>query len=192
MTVRQRRSREDVVRAAGRLFARHGYHGTSMRDLGEELGLLGSSLYSHVGGKEELLVEVIRRGAAMFQSLADEVLTPKDPPTEQLRHLIVGHVRILTGHLDEAAVFLNEARFLSVDRRREVVSMRDRYEAAFGRVLEEGVARGELREGLDVRLATIFILSLLNSLTRWYRPEGRRSPEELGRDLFEFVLEGIT
>lgn len=192
MTVRQRRSRDDVVRAAGRLFARRGYHGTSMRDLGEELGLLGSSLYSHVGGKEELLVEVIRRGARMFQSLVDEVLAWEERSTEQLRRLVMGHVRILTGHPDEAAVFLNEARFLSPERRREVVEMRDGYERAFLRVLEGGVRAGELREDLDTRLATIFILSLLNSLTRWYRPDGRKSPEELGRDLFEFVLEGIT
>ncbi len=45
------RSREDVVTAAGRLFAKRGFHGTSMRDIGEELGMLGSSLYSHVRGK---------------------------------------------------------------------------------------------------------------------------------------------
>ena len=36
-----RNTRHDVVAAAGRLFAERGYHGTSMRDLGQELGLLG-------------------------------------------------------------------------------------------------------------------------------------------------------
>jgi len=39
-----RNTRADVVQAAGRLFAERGYHGTSMRDLGRELGLQGSSL----------------------------------------------------------------------------------------------------------------------------------------------------
>ncbi len=58
-----RNSRDDVVRAAARLFAERGYHGTSMRDLGAELGLFGSSLYSHVGSKQELLVEVVATGA---------------------------------------------------------------------------------------------------------------------------------
>ncbi len=51
-----RNTRSDVVDAAGRLFAQRGYHGTSMRDLGKELGLLGSSLYSHVDSKQDLLV----------------------------------------------------------------------------------------------------------------------------------------
>ena len=31
-----------------------------MRDLGRELGLHGSSLYSHVTSKEDLLVELVR------------------------------------------------------------------------------------------------------------------------------------
>ena len=32
-----RNSRDDVIAAAGRLFAERGYHGTSMRELGKEL-----------------------------------------------------------------------------------------------------------------------------------------------------------
>ena len=36
-----RNSRHDVIATARRLFAQKGFHGTSMRDLGKELGLLG-------------------------------------------------------------------------------------------------------------------------------------------------------
>ncbi|MDP8958560.1 MAG: TetR/AcrR family transcriptional regulator [Actinomycetota bacterium] len=192
MTTRQRRSREDVVRAAGRLFARRGYHGTSMRDLGDELGLLGSSLYSHVGGKEELLVEVIGRGAERFQALVEEVLAWEERPGEQLRRLVLGHVRFIIENLDEAAVFLNEARFLSPKNQRRVVEMRDRYEAAYREVLGRGVTSGDFRPSLDISLATIAILSMLNSVARWYRPTGPKSPEEVARGLFEFILEGVT
>jgi len=36
------------------------------------------------------------------------------------------------------------------------------------------------------------VLSILNSLERWYRPAGPKTPEDLARDLFYFVLEAIT
>ena len=192
MSVRVRRSREDVVRTAGRLFAERGYHGTSMRDLGDALGLLGSSLYAHVDGKEGLLAEVIARGAALFQALADEVAAWEDRPTEQLRRLVAGHVRIVTENLDEARVFLHETRFLSPAHRRRVVELRDRYEAAYRDALAKGVAAGVFRPGLDVPFATTVVLSILNSLERWYRPAGPKTPEDLARDLFYFVLEAIT
>ena len=109
---RERRNRDDVVRVAGRLFAERGFHGTSMRDLGDELGLHGSSLYAHIGSKNELLVEIIEDGAVQFQALADRVSSSGDGPIEQLRTLVAGHVGIVTANLDRAATLLNEGRHL--------------------------------------------------------------------------------
>ncbi len=189
MTVRN--SREDVVRAAGRLFAQRGYHGTSMRDLGGELGMLGSSLYSHIGGKDELLLEVIRRGADMFQQVADEALGAKLSPTDQLLRLIEGHVRIVVDHIDESRTFLNEARFLAPVDHRTVIEMRDRYESAYRRVLERGRLAGEFPQVDDPALTAIFILSILNAVDRWYRPEGTATAAELAADIHRFVLTGL-
>ena len=92
-----RNSRADVVAAAGRLFGERGYHGTSMRDLGRELGLFGSSLYSHVHSKQDLLVEVIEKGAALFQSSADRALETAGGVEQQLHAFVAGHVAVLHG-----------------------------------------------------------------------------------------------
>ncbi len=188
---RPQHSKEDVVRAAGRLFAERGFHGTSMRDLGDELGLLGSSLYSHIDGKNELLVEVIRRGGSMFQDLADEVLGTDADPAEQLRLLIRGHVQIIVDHLDEARTFLNEARFLPPEERTVVLEMRDRYEQTYRRIIEHGVDAGIFSADRDPTLMAILVLSLLNALDRWYRPGGPNDPNEISQRMFEFVTNGI-
>lgn len=187
-----RRTRSDVVETAGRLFAQRGFHGTSMRDLGEELGLLGSSLYAHIGSKAELLVEIVDEGALLFQGLADDVAASGARPDAKLRALIEGHVRILTDNLDRAATYLNEARHLPEHQRAQIVAMRDRYEQAFRAVLDEGVAAGTFRAGLDTRHAATFVLSLLNALDRWYRPEGVDGPAAVAGHLTDFVLEGIA
>ena len=63
----RRKNRADVVTAASAMFAEQGFHGTSMRDLGKKLGLMGSSLYSHVVSKDELLVDVVRAASSRFQ-----------------------------------------------------------------------------------------------------------------------------
>ncbi len=187
----QPRSREDVVRAAGRLFAERGFHGTSMRDLGSELGLLGSSLYSHVAGKSELLVEVVRRGATLFQSLADEVVSMDAAAVEQLRRLVRGHIAIVVDNVDEARTILNEARFLPPDERTPIVEMRDRYEHAVRTVIERGVSRGEFDRSVDPALAAKHVLSLLNALERWYRPNGELSTDAIADDVFRFALGGL-
>ncbi|MPY94288.1 MAG: TetR family transcriptional regulator [Acidimicrobiia bacterium] len=186
-----RRSRDDVVRVAGRLFAERGFHGTSMRDLGDELGLLGSSLYAHIGSKNELLVEIIEEGAGLFQSLADQVAASGTAPREQLRRLVVGHVAIVTDNLDRAATLLNEGRHLPEGDRGRIVAMRDRYQDAYRTVLAGGIAAGDFRAGLDVHVAATFVLSLLNALDRWYDPAGARQPEAIAELLFDFVVRGL-
>ena len=186
----QQRTRDDVVRAAGRLFAERGFHGTSMRDLGNEVGLLGSSLYSHVSGKDELLVVVVSRGADLFQALADAVLASEHDPPGQLAMLVEGHVAIVAANLPEARTILNEARFLPDDARHAIVEMRDRYEAAVRAVIGRGVERGDFAVD-DAGLAAILVLSVLNAFERWFRPDGERTPKDLAGEMCRFVLGGL-
>src|SRR5690606_3409556 len=96
-----RNTREDVIAAAGRLFAQRGYHGTSMRDLGQELGLLGSSLYSQVACSEGLLVEVVEKGARLFAGSAEVARAAGGTGGERLRRRIAGHVDVVVDNLDE-------------------------------------------------------------------------------------------
>ena len=83
-----RLSRDDIIEGAGRRFASYGYHGTSMRDLGDDLGILGSSIYAHVGGKQELLVAVIERGAGFFEASARSAVESGPDPSSRLKALI--------------------------------------------------------------------------------------------------------
>jgi AcrR family transcriptional regulator len=187
-----RNSRQDVVLAAGRLFAEKGYHGTSMRDLAAELGLIGSSLYSHVSSKQDLLVEVVERGAALFKASANQALSGVKDPEGRLRSLIGGHFDVVVDHLDEVRTFLNEADALDDSHRRRVLTVRDEYEEVFRRVLAEGMADGSFRADLDPKLAAIFILSILNATERWYRPDGRLRREDLVEELHSFVEGGTA
>jgi AcrR family transcriptional regulator len=167
-----RNSRSDVVAAAGRLFAERGYHGTSMRDLGRELGLLGSSLYAHVESKQDLLVEVVEEGARLFQDSAEDALARGGTAAERLRRLVAGHVAVVLDNSDVVRTFLNEARVLDEVHRARVIAARDAYESAFRAVVADGVEDGTFGAGTDPKMASIFILSILNAVERWYHPDG--------------------
>ena len=190
--VSTRNSRSDVVAAAGRLFAEKGYHGTSMRDLGKELGLLGSSLYSHVDSKQDLLVEVVEEGARLFESSAQRATATEGASSERLGALVAGHVEVVLDNLDVARTFLNEARVLDEDHRSRVVGARDRYEAAFRRVIADGARDGSFRPDVDPKTSAIFILSMLNAIDRWYKPSGRLSRDELVEALTRFATSGLS
>lgn len=184
----ERRSRADVVAAAGRLFAERGYHGTSMRDLGRDLGLVGSSLYSHIGSKEELLVEVVRSGARLFQESAEQASTAEGSAAERLRALIVGHIGVMLDHRQDVGTYLNEASALEETVRRQVIESRNGYEEFFRTAFKDGVADGSIVLRTEPRLAAIFLLSILNAIERWYRPTGRLTRQQLADEIFDFVI----
>jgi AcrR family transcriptional regulator len=51
--------REQILGVAAQLFARHGFHGVSIADLGAAVGVSGPALYRHFPGKEALLAELL-------------------------------------------------------------------------------------------------------------------------------------
>lgn len=184
-------TRSDVIDAAGRLFAERGYHGTSMRELGKELGLVGSSLYSHVDSKQDLLVEVVEEGARLFDASAEQARATPGTARDRLAALVAGHVSVVLDNVNVARTFLNEARMLDADHRDRIVMARDHYEEVFRSVLADGVRDGSFRSDIDPKTTSIYVLTVLNALDRWYNPAGPLDREELIGELQRFFVDGV-
>jgi AcrR family transcriptional regulator len=57
-------TRSEIFTAAERLFARHGFHGVSIRDITAEAGVNIAAVNYHFRSKDELLLEIFRTRAA--------------------------------------------------------------------------------------------------------------------------------
>src|ERR671939_1103468 len=102
--------RTDLTRAAARLFAEKGYHGTSTADLAEAMGVQKGSLYAHIESKADLLWEVAREGAEAFHAALDAVPDGLRA-TERIRLALRAHLRVVAEQLDVATVFVREWRY---------------------------------------------------------------------------------
>src|SRR5205085_5273194 len=153
--------KSELTRQAARLFAEKGYHGTSIGDLAEAMGVQKGSLYAHIESKADLLWEVARDGAAAFHAALDAV--PDDlPATEKIRFALRSHLRVVADQLDVATVFVREWRYLEGERREEIVGERRRYEDRIRALFREGRDLGELRADLDDATAALLALSAAN------------------------------
>jgi TetR/AcrR family transcriptional regulator, cholesterol catabolism regulator len=161
--------RTELTRAAARLFAEKGYHGTSVGDLAEALGVQKGSLYSHIESKADLLWEVAAEGAAAFHAALDSV--PEDGPVvERIRAALRAHLHVVGAQLDVATVFVREWRYLEGERRERFLAERRRYEERFRALFREGRELGELRTDLDDGTAALLALSAANWAYTWLRP----------------------
>ena len=180
--------RNELTRQAARLFAEKGYHGTSIGDLAEAMGVQKGSLYAHIESKADLLWEVARDGAGAFHAALDEV--PDElPATEKIRLALRAHLRVVAEQLDAATVFIREWRYLEGERREEFLAERRRYEERFRALFREGRELGELRTDLDDATATLLALSAANWAYTWLRPDAET--DELADRFFGFLLDGM-
>ena len=161
--------RLELTRAAARLFAEKGYHGTSIGDLAEALGVQKGTLYSHIDSKAELLWEVANEGAQAFHAALD-ALPDEGPAVERIRAALRAHLRVVAEQLDIATVFTREWRYLAGEHRDAFVAERRRYEERFRALFREGRELGELRADLDDATAARLALSAANWAYTWLRP----------------------
>lgn len=189
MTTRTRR--EQIYEVASRLFSERGYHATSMRDLASELGMQGGSLYAHISGKEELLVEIVNQAARQFDAallpLRDATLTPE----EKLREAMRRHLQVVTGNLESATVFFHEWEHLAPESYGHVTAWRDTIDAFYRDLIREGVQAGTYKPDLDIKMTAYLVLSAINWTYTWYRPGGPLTASQIADQFADMLLGGL-
>ncbi|MFK4065599.1 TetR/AcrR family transcriptional regulator [Streptomyces sp. NPDC029674] len=153
---RPREFNEDrVVTAAMETFWRHGYEGTSTRDLCDSTGLGPSSLYNTFGGKRQLYLRALQRYHDTATAEQVEILRGDGPAKERLRAMMIHAVDADLEETGARGCFaINaaiEAAALDPEVREAVRRSFDRVEDELCAVVEEGRRAGEIRSTGDAR-----------------------------------------
>ena len=180
--------RRELTREAARLFAEKGYHGASLSEIADALGVKAPSLYAHVDSKQEILYAIMLEGAEAFHGALDEV-PEHGTVVERIRLALRAHLRVVAEQLDLATVFVREWRHLDGERREVVLRERRRYEQRFRDLFREGRELGELRTDLDDASAALLTLSAANWAYTWLTPG--RDTDALADRFYALLIDGM-
>jgi AcrR family transcriptional regulator len=183
--------KQQIEDAASTLFRERGYAATSVRDIAHALDMQGGSLYAHVASKEDMLWAIVVRAADRFNAEVGPLAASPAPASVKLKDMIRAHVGVVTTTQKDAAVFLHEWRFLSEERRLKIAARRDDYERLFRRVIADGIDQGDFMK-VDPRLTATAMLSALNGIATWYRPDGELSAEDIADRHASLFLHGLA
>ena len=185
--------RREIDGVASELFHANGYAATSVRDIARALDIQGASLYAHVASKEDLLWSIVDRAATAFEAAADRALaeTASDDPVERLAAIVDAHVETITADPERSSVFVTEWRHLSPERRDAIGARRDTYEHRLRELIADGQSTGAFAAA-DPALAATFLLTALNGIATWYRPDGRLSADRIADHYVELSLRSLT
>lgn len=149
-----------------------------MRDIGEQAGVQGGSLYHHIKSKDALFVQL---HDAALDAAEERIAAAVDLHSDAWDRLEAACVVLLEVQLDPDSLttpMMNDFREVPDAVRDQLIERRDRFEALF-RTL---VAQLPLSVTIDRVAYRNLLLSQLNSVSNWYRP-GRLSPADIARQI---------
>jgi AcrR family transcriptional regulator len=185
--------RREIDEIASELFHANGYAATSVRDIARALDIQAASMYAHVASKEDLLFSIVEGAASSFEQAVDRALqdTMSDDPVERIAAIVEAHVEVVTADPERSSVFVTEWRHLSPERRDAIGLRRDAYERRVRSVIAEGQAVGAFA-AIDPALAATFLLTALNGIATWYRPDGRLSADRIADHYVDLALRSLS
>jgi len=182
--------RSEVLEVAERLFSVRGYEATTVRDIADVLSIKAGSLYSHIATKEDLLWEILSRAADRFFESVRPIAESNLVTVEKLKRAIAAHVSVITKSATAAGIYTTEWRHLSEPRRSQFAARRDEYERMFRGMVHDAIREGVFSD-VDEKFATLLILSSLNWIYQWYRPDGAMTPDEIARRITDLLFNGL-
>jgi len=180
-------TREAIDRAAIELFARRGYHATSMRTLAAAARVQPAAIYHWYPNKEAILVGLQDDFMDRLTERVVAAIARQERPALGLAAAVREHVVFHGVHRLAAFVTDSEIRALTEAPRAALIDRRDAYQAIFSELIRDGIRDGSLRSS-DAMVATYAILLQCTGVALWFDPEGPLKLEQVAELHVELVL----
>jgi AcrR family transcriptional regulator len=162
--------RDAILAAAERVFARRGFAGTRMADVGREAGLATGTLYNYFANRDELLASLVaERSDQLLASLEQAASAPAASP----RELLVGLIRTSFEHFDThralfaalpAAAGISGRHMASIARR--CLESQQSYQAVVARVVERAVEARLVRADVPISVLVGVLVGAAHGVMR--------------------------
>ncbi|MGH7411620.1 MAG: TetR/AcrR family transcriptional regulator [Candidatus Methylomirabilis sp.] len=153
------RRHDQICAAAFHLFARKGYHQTSVREIAEAAHLSVGTLYTYIKTKEDILLLVYHRIFTLFQAKMSEATVKGGDPTVQLKAAIDATLKLYDDYRDLVLVLYQESHTLRREALEQLFALDRRYVSMVQAIIERGNLEGHFMVK-DPNLVAIVILFL--------------------------------
>ncbi|AIT82275.1 TetR family transcriptional regulator (plasmid) [Novosphingobium pentaromativorans US6-1] len=170
--------KREILEIAAQLFARKGYRGTSLRDIGSQAGVFGGSLYHHIKSKDALFLELHNAALDAAETRIAQAVRGVEGAWQKLEIACATLLDIQLAPDSLTMPMMNDFREVPDAIRGSLVARRDQFEGLFRQLVENLPLPPEIDRSIYRNL----LLSQLNSAGDWYRP-GRLSPKEIAAQI---------
>lgn len=167
--------RTQILDAAVRCFARHGYYETTIEDLVTETGLSRGALYLYYPSKEAIYLAISERWGCGLEEAIRSRLTPGMSAAAMMQLWIEVTGEHVQAEEDACRILMegwNLERYIPAlaERARR---KHERGTTGLGQLLQAGIANGEFRADIDVPTQVQLLRATIHGLmVQWHRRPG--------------------
>lgn len=180
---------EAILRAAGEVFARRGYHQASTREIARSAGLSLAGLYHYVGTKDELLFLVLDRALDGLLAALETARRAAPTAEAQLRALVETHLEFAFRQPHALRLVNRDYELLAEPHRSEIAAKRQAYLHRGLAILRALDRHG--RSGDELLSATNLLLGMLNGIATRPFLRGPDDARTLGGQVATLFLHGF-
>ena len=188
--MRQTEQAKKITKVAASLFAKKGYNGVGVAEIGTASGFGRGTLYHHIESKEGLLHEIASQYISDLVESGHRITREYPDPVLRLSALSRHLMSVISNSLAEIVVCFREVQSLTGSRHREVMCMHAEYQKIWSETIEEGVKRNVFRK-VD-KIAVKGLLGMYFYSCLWLKPDGLQSPDDIGNVFSDLVIRSLS
>jgi TetR/AcrR family transcriptional regulator, cholesterol catabolism regulator len=185
--------RQEILRAAARLFQQQGYDATSMNDVAAAMKLSKGGLYHHFQSKDEILFHIMSDAMDITEERVINVARRVEGAEERLRTLIRLHIEVVISQEDrEITVMLHENHPLPAAFRRKINGRKKDYVHFVENLIGDVQRQRNASSQISPRAAAFALLGMINWIYQWYKPDGPLTGEAIVRQYTDIFFRGAV
>ena len=184
--------RSRILEIAADLFAKNGFHATSISDIAAECSTSKSRLYHYFSSKEQVLYEILVGHAQNLSNsflpiFENEGLKSAEKLEKFATHLLLNNLKFKSNH----KLILGEMDALGPKQRREVSGLLRRpIEAIYATLVDINPTLAQEKQ-MQFPVAMMFI-GMINWTHTWFSSDGELSPEIFAKLLCGTFINGFS
>ncbi len=181
-----------IMRAARQVFCSKGYEAASTAEIAERAGVVEGTLYRYFPTKRDLLIKVVEEFYQDIFSDYEAQLSGVRGTWNRLRFMIWKHLSVMHKDPDMCRLIVHELRPWPQYRQSSIFTLNQRYTQSTLAVVREGIANGEFRDDVPLRIVRDMIFGGAEHHT-WahLRDEGGFSPDEAADAITNMICQGL-
>ena len=191
---RRAETRERLLEAAARVFAREGYAGASVEEVAGEAGFSTGALYSNFSGKEELFLALLTRNVERVSGRVAEAVAERPTVEERAHGAAAEWMRFVEREPDQILLFMEFWAYAVRDP-----EVRPRFAAAYAepraataRLIDESARELGLRPTLPAEQLATAIDALADGLSLQRLVDPESVPDGLFGEVLSLLLAGAS